>query len=317
MKQKIGLFLCLALLLTGCSYQTKTIRFGAADIGGMYYTVANAYAGLASEESSDLKFEVKNTAGSAANLRLLSGNYIDLGIAQADLVRAAHEGTGSFSDNRQQGYRAIAGLYTEACQIVVRADSDIRTLNDLQGKTVSIGASESGTEQNATEILKLSGLTAKLVHMVNLDYADAAGKLASGEIDALFCTAGIRTAVIEELAKECDLRLLSIDDTCLEKLLATTKEYSKYVIPANTYSGQDEDVTTIGVKAVLLASDALSEKTVEKLTEILFSHAQDLAYATSLDAAFDETDASSGVTIPFHPGAAAYYAGQGISVNTK
>ena len=62
MKQKIGLFLCLALLLTGCSYQTKTIRFGAADIGGMYYTVANAYAGLASEESSDLKFEVKNTA---------------------------------------------------------------------------------------------------------------------------------------------------------------------------------------------------------------------------------------------------------------
>ena len=147
--------------------------------------------------------------------------------------------------------------------------------------------------------------------MVNLDYADAAGKLASGEIDALF------TAVIEELAKECDLRLLSIDDTCLEKLLATTKEYSKYVIPANTYSGQDEDVTTIGVKAVLLASDALSEKTVEKLTEILFSHAPDLAYATSLDASFDETDASSGVTIPFHPGAAAYYAGQGISVNTK
>ena len=86
MRQKIGLFLCLALLLTGCSYQTKTIRFGAADIGGMYYTVANAYAGLASKESSDLKFEVKNTAGSAANLRLLSGNYIDLGIAQADLV---------------------------------------------------------------------------------------------------------------------------------------------------------------------------------------------------------------------------------------
>lgn len=284
----------------------------------MYYTVANAYAGLASKESSDLKFEVKNTAGSAANLRLLSGNYIDLGIAQADLVRAAHEGTGSFSDNRQQGYRAIAGLYTEACQIVVRADSDIRTLNDLQGKTRQHRCQRiPGTEQNATEILKLSGLTSKLVHMVNLDYADAAGKLASGEIDALFCTAGIRTAVIEELAKECDLRLLSIDDTCLEKLLATTKEYSKYVIPANTYSGQDEDVTTIGVKAVLLASDALSEKTVEKLTEILFSHAQDLAYATSLDAAFDETDASSGVTIPFHPGAAAYYAGQGISVNTK
>ena len=74
----------------------KDHPFRCSDIGGMYYTVANAYAGLASKESSDLKFEVKNTAGSAANLRLLSGNYIDLGIAQADLVRAAHEGTGSF-----------------------------------------------------------------------------------------------------------------------------------------------------------------------------------------------------------------------------
>ena len=102
MKQKIGLFLCLALLLTGCSYQTKTIRFGAADIGGMYYTVANAYAGLASKESSDLKFEVKNTAGSAANLRLLSGNYIDLGIAQADLVRQPMKEPVAFliTDNR-------------------------------------------------------------------------------------------------------------------------------------------------------------------------------------------------------------------------
>ena len=76
-------------------------------------------------------------------------------------------------------------------------------------------------------------------------------------------------------------------------------------------------MTTIGVKAVLLASEAHSEKTVEKLTDILYSHAPELANATSLDAAFDETDASSGVTIPFHPGAAAYYAGQGISVNTK
>ena len=97
-----------------------------------------------------------------------------------------------------------------------------------------------------TFFLSLNLQRHRAFHMLSLIH------ISSGEIDALFCTAGIRTAVIEELAKECDLRLLSIDDTCLEKLLATTKEYSKYVIPANTYSGQDEDVTTIGVKACLL-----------------------------------------------------------------
>ena len=317
MKKKIGILLCLMLLfLTGCG-SSASIRFGAADVGGMYYTVANAFAGLTSDETSKYHYEVRTTAGSAANLRLLSSGYIDLGIAQADLACDAYQGTGSFSKTPYQGYRAIASLYTEACQIVVRADSNIHTLDDLQGHTVSVGAEESGTEQNATQILTLSGLTSDLVKTVNLDYAEAACQLASGKIDAMFCTAGIRTAVIDELASSCDIRLLSVSDTCLDKLLATSSAYSRYTIPANTYNGQTEDVTTIGVKAVLLASDKLSDDTVESITETLFAHAQELAYATSLEVAYDETEATSGVTVPFHPGAAAYYEKQGITVPTN
>ena len=318
MKKKTGLLLCLILLLlTGCGGNPKTIRFGSADIGGMYYNVATAFTALASDEDSAYRFEVKNTAGSAANLRLLSGKYIELGIAQGDLVADAYNGNGSFSEESYQGYRAIASLYTEACQIVVRADSDIHTLNDLQGKNVSIGESESGTERNASEILELSGLTSDLIHTVNLDYAEAATQLSSDKIDAMFCTAGIRTAVIDELSKTCSLRLVSIDEACMKKLLATSSAYSRYTIPANTYEGQTEEVTTIGTPAVLLASDELSSATVETLTSLLFSHAQDLAYASSVDVAFDEQSATTGVTIPFHPGAASYYAKQGITVTTK
>ena len=315
MKQKIGLFLCLALLLTGCSYQTKTIRFGAADIGGMYYTVANAYAGLASKESSDLKFEVKNTAGSAANLRLLSGNYIDLGIAQADLVRAAHEGTGSFSDNRQQGYRAIAGLYTEACQIVVRADSDIHSVDDLLGKKISIGEEESGTERNAKQILEAYGLSDELVDCENLDYTQAAEALVSEKIDAMFCTAGVQTTVIEELTRQRGIRLLSLDETHIQKLMAAYDFYTPYTIPVYTYSGQSEEATTVGVQSLLLVSDELSDKTVETLTEQLFSRKQDIQYSLPLDLQLDETSATENVTIPFHDGAAAYYEKHGITVN--
>ena len=317
MKKKIGILLCLMLLLlTGCGSSTS-IRFGAADVGGMYYTVANAFNGLVSDETSKYHYEVRTTAGSAANLRLLSSSYIDLGIAQADLVDEAYHGTGSFSKTPYQGYRAVASLYTEACQIVVRADSDIQTLDDLQGHTVSVGAEESGTEQNASQILTLSGLTSDLVKTVNLDYTEAASKLASGEIDAMFCTAGIRTAVIYELATSCSIRLISVSDSCLNKLLATSSAYSRYTIPANTYNGQTEEVTTIGVKAVLLASDKLSDEMVESLTTTLFAHAQDLAYVTSLEVAYDETEATTGVTIPFHPGAAAYYEKQGITVPTN
>ena len=101
---------------------------------------------------------------------------------------------------------------------------------------------------------------------MNLDYAQAASQLQSGDIDALFCTAGVQTTVIDELSRQCDIRLLSIDKDCLDKLLQLNDCYSTYIIPADTYNGQTEEVTTLGVQAVLLASDKLSEKTVEQLT---------------------------------------------------
>lgn len=318
MKKKISLLLCLCLLLTtGCSQIGSAIRFGAADVGGMYYPFASSYTGLVTKDNADYQFEVKTTAGSAANLRLLSGGYIELGIAQNDFIDAAYNGTGIFKGNLYKGYKAVASLYPEACQIVVRADSDIETLNDLQGKTVSIGAEESGTENNAKQILKMSGLTSELVSTVQLDYTDAADKLASGKIDAFFCTAGVTTSVIEELARSCGIRFLDIDENCSEKLLKAYPFYSKYTISAGTYSGQENDVQTLAVQSVLLASDKLSTDTVKDLTAALYDHTGDLQYATSLNLQLDASSATKGITIPFHPGAAAYYDEQGITVPTE
>lgn len=314
-KKKLFILLSLSLLvLTACS-NTKSIHFGSADVGGMYYSFANTFSGLASQENPDYKFEVKNTAGSAANLRLLSNHYIELGIAQEDLILDAYQGSNSFNGKKYDGYKAIASLYTEACQIIVRKDSSIQSLDDLQGKTISIGAKESGTERNAKEILEMSGLTSELVHTVQLDYTNAAKELISGKIDALFCTAGIQTTVIEELSKECEIRFLNISDTCLKKLQAAHPCYSRYTIPANTYTGQTESIETIGVKSILLASDQLSKDTVSHITAMLFEHAKELKYSTSVDLQLDEQTATSGITIPFHPGAIDYYEKKGIKVS--
>lgn len=318
MKKKLCLLLCLCLLfVTGCGQIGSSIRFGAADVGGMYYPFASAFTGLVTKDNADYQFEVKTTAGSAANLRLLSGDYIELGIAQNDFIDNAYNGTGIFKGKQYQGYKAIASLYPEACQIVVRADSNITSLNDLQGKTVSIGAEESGTENNAKQILKMSGLTSELVTMVQLDYTEAADKLASGEIDAFFCTAGVTTSVIEELARSCGIRFLDIDEDCSNKLLKAYPFYSTYTIPAGTYTGQETDVQTLAVQSVLLASDRLSTETVKDLTAALYDHTSDLQYATSLNLQLDAATATKGITIPFHPGAAAYYEEQGITVPTE
>ena len=120
------------LVITGCSGHSKNLKFGAADIGGMYYSFASTFTQLADKEIDGYTFETRTTAGSVANLRLISDGYIDLAIVQADLLSDAYNATGAFTDKKyQKGYKAVASLYTEACQIVVRNDSGITSVEDL------------------------------------------------------------------------------------------------------------------------------------------------------------------------------------------
>ena len=257
MKKIVTLFLSLSLVFAvGCGNVSATsIRFGSAAVGGMYSAFANAYTQIVSQDDESLQFSVRSTAGSAANIRLLSDGYIQMAIAQADLTDDAYHGTGDFNKKPLHGYSAVAALYTEACQIVVRADSDIHSVDDLLGKKVSIGEEESGTERNAKQIFEVYGLSDELVNCENLDYTQAAEALVSGKIDAMFCTAGVQTTVIEELTRQCGIRLLSIDETHIRKLMAAYDFYMPYTIPVYTYSGQSEETTTVGVKSLLLVSD--------------------------------------------------------------
>ena len=322
MKKKLIVLCAVAVMistcLSGCGTNSGKIRFGSAGIGGTYQVFGDTFANLVTSKSKKYKIEVKTTAGSASNLRLLSKDYIQMAVAQMDLINDAYDRTGIFEhDKKYQGYSAIASLYTEACQIVVPADSSIKSVEDLEGKTVSIGEEESGTEQNAIQILSAYGLNKKLVDEVNLDYTSAAKKLKSGDIDAFFCTAGVQTTVINELAKQCNIRFISLDQKGIDRLKKSYKFYTEYTMPANTYANQTKPVKTVGVKAVLLASDKLSEDTVKDITKLLFKHEQEIQYALPVNISLNEKTSTEGITIPFHEGAAAYYKQHGITVNTE
>ena len=167
------------------------------------------------------------------------------------------------------------------------------------------------------QILKMSGIADELINKVNMDYTEAAAKLKNGDIDAFFCTAGTRTGVIEQLSKECDISLISLDDKCIDKMLSAYSLCEKYTIPAGTYQGQDTAVTTIGIKAVLIARQSLSDDVIKNVTKTLYEHADDFKYATSLDITFNVKEAANGVDIPFHSGAADYYTENGIKVLTE
>ena len=305
-----------ALVLTGCTgaKTASRLRFGVAGEGGIYREFGERFAALENETDNG-QVELKTTAGSAANLRLLAGEYLQLAIAQADLVQDAYDQTGIFANEEEsRGFGAVAALYTEACQVVVRADSDIRSIEDLQGRTVSIGAEESGSEQNALQILSAYGLNDKMVDRVNLNYEDAAAQLKAGRVDAIFMTVGAPSPVLTALAGECGIRLLNVDGAAAQRLQSAYSAYNTVTLPAGTYPGQTEEVHTVGVKAVLLASDALPAKQVQHLTELLFTGKEGLEeqLGIQLDS---QQDAVEGVGIPFHAGAAAYYKAAGITVD--
>ena len=171
-------------------------------------------------------------------------------------------------------------------------------MEELQGKTVSIGEEESGTEQNAKQILAAYGLDEKLVKEVNLNYTDAAKQLQSGEIDALFCTSGVKTEMIEELAIVAARR---------DHALAVRRISGQQT---GSYNGQDQDVPTIGVKAVLLASDELSENTVKALTKTLYDGVDTLQAELGLPLELGPADK---IGVPVHAGAAAYYQENGMA----
>lgn len=162
MKKLLALLIALmTVLLCSCSSGGETIRFGAAGTGGIYNEAANSIKSIADADGT-LKIETKTTAGSAANVRLLSQNYLDAAIVQSDIAHDAFNGENNFEKSGSlEGYSAVVGMFTEACHIVVRKDSDINSVDDLLGKTVSIGEEESGSSLTQSRFFRHTGLTQK------------------------------------------------------------------------------------------------------------------------------------------------------------
>ncbi len=307
-------FLFVLAALTACG-QKGRLRIGTAGEGGNYNSLGKALSQTLQKDPYKINVEVKTTAGSAANIRLLSQDYLELAIAQSDVIDEMYAGT--LDTQAMKGYSAIASLYPEPVQIVVRADSGIASVSDLAGKKVSVGEADSGTQKNAAQILQAYGLTSNMLTVQNMTYAEASKALGDGSIDAMFCTAGAPAQVITDLSGTTPVSLVPIEGQQSDLLTGAYGFYAKAVIPAGTYKGQDSDVTTLAVMSVLLASDKTPEDKIYTITGALFKEKAALNDAVPVEFDLQEQKAVESVTIPFHPGAAQYYQECGITVQTS
>ncbi len=317
MKKILSVLLCAALVLAlaACSSGSAAkMTMGTGGTQGTYF----GYGGVLGQyikNKAGIEVVVVSTDGSKANIQGIDAGDYQLGTVQSDVMAYAWEGTRSFeSDGKVDSFRVVAGLYAEAVQLITM-DPEIKSVADLKGKAVSIGAPGSGVYFNAIDVLNAAGLTENDIQAQYQSFGDSTDALKDGKIDAAFIVAGAPTPAITELCTTNDAYLVPIDGDVAENLMAACPFYTVVNIPADTYNGQTEDVQTVTVKATLIVSADASEDDVYKLTAAIFDNMEAIAVENAKGEELSIENATSGMTVPFHAGAAKYFAEKGVTVD--
>ena len=315
MKKMIALLLAALMVFALCACggsSAKEYSFTTGGDQGTYYGFGGVLAQKVSEKTST-KVTAITSGGSKANIEALEMGDAQLGFSQSDVLSYGYTGARLFEETGAvTSISTVAALYMEQVQIVT-LNPEIKSVADLAGKSVSIGAAGSGVYFNAIDVLGAYGLTEDDIKPTYQSFADSAEALQDGQIDAAFIVAGAPTTAVTDLATTKAVNLVSLDDEHVAKLLDSSPYYTKCVISKDTYNTA-EDVTTVGVGAVMLVRNDVSEDAVYAICADIFDNAASL---TSSHAKYGEVNleyGSSITSVPYHPGAAKYFAEKGITV---
>lgn len=303
------LALMAVMVVSGCSqhadeWTDRVYSIAGGTSTGVYYDYGGHIA-TALSDALDIDMKVEQTAGSLDNLRRVGSGQALLGFAQADAAADAVMGTGAFDEPLP--IVAIARLYDEYLHVVVRADSDIDSITDLTGATVSLGARDSGVNVIATRVLDAAGVDIAEVDDPQLGLSDSIAAMRSGAIDGFFWVGGLPTPGIEELAANQPVRLLPIERTWVTAVNERyANAYRPADLPVGTY-GLTESAPTMAVPNYLITSSTTPDAVVRDVLDTLFSTRQQIAAEVPAAALLDRRQAIFTSPVELHPGAIGYY----------
>ncbi|HWK13037.1 MAG TPA: TAXI family TRAP transporter solute-binding subunit [Rhizobiaceae bacterium] len=278
---------------------------------GVYYPLGVALSEIYGKGIEGSRAQVQATKASVENLNLLQQGRGEIGFSLGDSVKLAWEGdTEAGFPGKLDKLRGIAAIYPNYIQIVAAQASGIKTLADLKGKSLSVGAPASGTELNARAIFEAAGLSYKDLGRVEyLPFAESVELIKNRQLDATLQSAGLGVASIRDLATTQPINVVAVPPADVEKIGAP---YISAIIPAGTYDGQAEDVPTAAVGNFLITHEGVSEETAYQMTKLLFESLPQLVAAHAAAKAIDPQKALEGMPVPLHPGAERYYKEAGI-----
>ncbi|WP_054951322.1 TAXI family TRAP transporter solute-binding subunit [Numidum massiliense] len=296
----------------GSASDPDAIQIATGGTSGVYYPLGGGMANIFSEKM-DIKASAQTTGASVENMQLLSKGSVQVAFTQNDILEyAVNGGEEKVLKEKLDKIQAVGALYPEIIQLVVLADSDIQSIQDLKGKKVSVGAAGSGNEANSRQILEAAGLSYDDIKPEFKSYGDSADAFKDGGIDAMFVTSGIPNSAVQDIAVTKGVRVLGLDDDIIKKIKDKYPFYIDSAIPDGSYEGQKGEVKTVAVLASLAVNSDLSEDFVYNLTKSLFENLEELEKTNAKASEIELKKALEGITVPVHPGAEKYYKEKGI-----
>ncbi|MBP2315041.1 TAXI family TRAP transporter solute-binding subunit [Azospirillum soli] len=305
-----ALGLCAFVAAPANAEQFVTVLTGGTS--GVYYPLGVAMSNVYGKAIPGAKVTVQATKASVENLNLLQAGRGEIAFTLGDSLSQAWKG------DEEAGFKAkldklrtIAAIYPNYIQVVASKESGIKTLADLKGKRVSVGAPKSGTELNARAVFGAAGLTYKdFAKTEYLPFAESVDLIKNRQLDATLISAGLGVAAIKDLSASQDITIVSIPADVVEKV--GDSAYIAETVPANTYNGQTEPVPTAAVRNLLVTHSGVSDDAAYAMTKAVFENLDALAAAhvAAKQIKLDATALKS--PVPLHPGAVKFYKEKGL-----
>jgi len=312
---KIGLGLSVtAAIASGAAVaqQQQFINVLTGGQSGVYYPMGVALSQIFAKDIPNARSTAQVTKASAENLNLLQAGRGELALALADSVSDAWKGDAEAGfPNKLDKLRGLSGTYNNYIQIVANADSGIKTLADLKGKRISVGAAKSGTELNARAIFKAAGLAySDMAKVEYLPFGESVELMKNRQLDATLQSAGLGVASIRDLATAVKIVVIPVPADVVTKV--GDAAYQAATIPANTYTGQTEAVATAAIPNFLITHSGVSDDVAYRMAKAMYDNIDTLYAAHNAAKAIKRENAIKGMPVPLHPGAERYYKEVGL-----
>ncbi|MEK0452326.1 MAG: hypothetical protein AGIKBDMD_00254 [Synergistaceae bacterium] len=293
-------------LLALPSLAQEYVNIGTGPTGGTYYPVGSGIAKIWSDNVPDLKATAQASGGTRNNIQLMEAGDAEVIFADG-LYYDAYNGLASYIGQPKKFIRALVPLYPEAVHIVVLKGSGIKSIQDLKGKKVSVGAVGGSVSLTAETLFKHAGLDPKKdMKLEYLGHAESVNAFMDKNIDAAVTVGAIGIASVVEPMTLGIVELIDVSNDLVEKMIKTTPYFAKMTIPAGSYKGQEKDVKTFSSPNILAVHEKIGESTAYMMTKTLFQNKNDLVVISARMAAMDAAKIKD-IKIPLHPGAIRYY----------